>query len=119
MWFSYFILVPYISKLLIPGHAITGETYTQQPEGEKLEELGWETLPRPPYSPDISPSDYHLFRSIRNHLAGNKFKDVQEVEKWLADFLAIKQANFYAEGIHSLHGRWKQILLTNGEYIVD
>jgi histone-lysine N-methyltransferase SETMAR len=86
---------------------------------EKLEELGWETLPHPPYSPDISPSDYHLFRSMRSHLAGNKFKEVQEVEKWIADFFASKQANFYAEGIHSLHGRWKQIMLTNGEYIVD
>ncbi|CAJ0934510.1 unnamed protein product, partial [Mesorhabditis belari] len=86
---------------------------------EKLEELGWETLPHPPYSPDISLSDYHLFCSMRNHLAGNRFKDVQEVEKWLTDFFAFKQANFYAEGIHSLHGRWKQILLTYGEYIVD
>ncbi|CAJ0916672.1 unnamed protein product, partial [Mesorhabditis belari] len=43
----------------------------------------------------------------------------EKVEKWLADFFAFKQANFYAEGIHSLHGRWKQILLTYGEYIVD
>jgi len=31
---------------------------------ETLQVLNWEILPHPPYSPDIAPSDYHLFRSI-------------------------------------------------------
>ena len=26
-----------------------------------LETLKWDILPHPPYSPDIAPSDYHLF----------------------------------------------------------
>jgi len=29
-----------------------------------LETLKWEVLSHPPYSPDIAPSDYHLFRSM-------------------------------------------------------
>jgi len=28
---------------------------------EKIENVGWEALPHPPYSPDLAPSDYHLF----------------------------------------------------------
>jgi len=35
---------------------------------QKLRELGWEVLMHPPYSPDIAPSDYHLFRSLQNSL---------------------------------------------------
>uniref|UniRef100_A0A8R1I8H2 Transposase n=1 Tax=Caenorhabditis japonica TaxID=281687 RepID=A0A8R1I8H2_CAEJA len=31
----------------------------------KLQELNWDTVPHPPYSPDIAPSDYHLFRPIK------------------------------------------------------
>ena len=31
---------------------------------EKLLKLGWISVPHPPYSPDLSPTDYHLFRSL-------------------------------------------------------
>ena len=31
--------------------------------------LNWDVLPNPPYSQDIDPSDYHLFRSMAHGLA--------------------------------------------------
>ncbi|GFU79630.1 hypothetical protein TNCV_1891221 [Trichonephila clavipes] len=31
---------------------------------QKLNVLEWEVLGHPPYSPDIAPSDYYLFRSL-------------------------------------------------------
>ncbi|GFX21854.1 mariner Mos1 transposase [Trichonephila clavipes] len=35
---------------------------------QKLNALGWEVLGHPQYSPDIAPSDYYLFISLRNYL---------------------------------------------------
>jgi histone-lysine N-methyltransferase SETMAR len=35
---------------------------------QKLMQLGWDVLPQLPYSPDLSPSDYHLFRSLKTPL---------------------------------------------------
>jgi histone-lysine N-methyltransferase SETMAR len=29
-----------------------------------IQEFDWEILSHPPYSPDLAPSDYHLFRSL-------------------------------------------------------
>ena len=37
---------------------------------KKLLVLGWEVMPHPPYSPDLAPSDYNLFRSLQYHLNG-------------------------------------------------
>ena len=34
-----------------------------------LEALNWDVLPHLPYSPDIAPSDYHLFRLMAHGLA--------------------------------------------------
>jgi len=31
---------------------------------QKLKELGWEVLIHPPYSPNLTPSNYHLFWSL-------------------------------------------------------
>jgi len=38
-----------------------------------LETLNWEVLPHPAYSPDLAPSDYHLFSSMRHALAKRHF----------------------------------------------
>ena len=35
---------------------------------EKIEELHWERLEQPPYSPDISPCDFFLFGYVKSKL---------------------------------------------------
>ncbi|GFV36514.1 putative DD34D transposase [Trichonephila clavipes] len=35
---------------------------------QNLWKLGWEVLMHPPYSPDLAPSDYHLFLALENFL---------------------------------------------------
>jgi hypothetical protein len=35
---------------------------------EKIENLEWEVLPHPPYSPDLTPSNYHLFGFVKNQM---------------------------------------------------
>ena len=31
---------------------------------EKIQELGWDRLDHPPYCSDLTPSDFHMFRSL-------------------------------------------------------
>jgi len=43
---------------------------------DKIKELDCiELLPYPPYSPDLAPSDYYLFKSMAHFLRGTQFKD--------------------------------------------
>ena len=41
-----------------------------------LETLNWEVLPHPAYSPDLAPSDYHLFSSMGHALGEQHWNSV-------------------------------------------
>ena len=53
----------------------------------QLLELGWEVMSHPPYDPDLSPSDYHLFRSLQNFLNGKSFSNNDVIKSQLAEFV--------------------------------
>jgi histone-lysine N-methyltransferase SETMAR len=86
---------------------------------EKLLKLGWITVPHPPYSPDLAPTDYHLFRSLSNHLREKKFNDENDVKMELANFFGQKSKDFYERGILSLSERWRQVIDSSGTYIIE
>ncbi|KOC70662.1 hypothetical protein WH47_03678 [Habropoda laboriosa] len=48
-----------------------------------LQDLGWEVLQLPPYSPD-----YHLFHFLQNALNGFSFHNDAELRKWHEDWSA-------------------------------
>lgn len=83
---------------------------------QKLEELQWEILPHPPYSPDLAPSDYHLFRSLEHSLRGHSFDNLDEVVQHLDGFFASKSKEFYARGIDQLVEKWEKTVENNGAY---
>lgn len=78
---------------------------------DKLKELKWEILLHPPYSPDIAPSDYHLFRSLQNDLNGKNFDSVKAVKNHITAFFDAKPRDFFKN-------RWKMIVENGGEYII-
>ena len=51
----------------------------QGAEGEKLAYLGFQCLGHPPCSPDLAPSDYHLFLGLKKQLKGRHFSSDAEV----------------------------------------
>ena len=53
---------------------------------QKLDSLGWTVIPHPPYSPDLAPSDYHIFVSLSNHLRGKNYRDEEELKSFSSVF---------------------------------
>ena len=86
---------------------------------EKIRELNWELLPHPPYSPDIAPSDYYLFRSLEHSIKNKTFQNVNEVEIHLHEYFSSKPASFYKRGIEALPERWQRVVNNDGNYIID
>ena len=74
------------------------------------------TLVTPPYSPDIAPSDYHLFLSLQNSLQGKAFIDLEGVKTHVANFFSSKPSKFYADGIFELPDRWTKVINNDGNY---
>jgi histone-lysine N-methyltransferase SETMAR len=46
----------------------------------------WDTFDRPPYSPDLAPSDFYLFPKME-HLAGKRFTDDEDLQYAVMDWL--------------------------------
>ncbi len=86
---------------------------------QKLKEVGWEILPHPPYSPDISPSDYHLFLSMSNFLRDKRYSNETELKSDIESFFESKDASFFHRGIFSLAERWQRIVDSYGDYFVE
>ncbi|GFW42474.1 mariner Mos1 transposase [Trichonephila clavipes] len=56
-----------------------------KPTKDIVKALDWEPLAHAVYSPDLAPSDYHLFASLGHALAGQRFISFENVKSWLDD----------------------------------
>lgn len=84
-----------------------------------LQKLNWTLMEHPPYSPDIAPSDFYLFRILQNHLSDLKFKSHEETINEVISFFQSKNQDFWKTGINKLVNRWEEVILKDGEYLDD
>jgi len=82
-----------------------------------MTDFGWTVLPHPPYSPDLEPSDYHLFPKLKEHLGGMRFHTDDEVKEEVNRFLIGMAVEFYDLGIQKLAHRLPKCLDRNGDYV--
>ena len=83
---------------------------------KKLSSLGIEVLPHPPYSPDLSPTDYHMFRHLDLFLRNKIFDDRRDIENAVQDFFNSLKPDFFRTGIEKLVDRWQKCVDAEGNY---
>ena len=71
-----------------------------QPVLQKLNKLGYEVLPHPPYSPVLLPTDYHFFKHLSDFLQGKCFHNQQEAEDAFQQSIKSWSTDFYATEIN-------------------
>lgn len=82
----------------------------------KIRELGWDRVDHPPYSPDLAPSDFHLFRSLQHFLKGKRFENFDKMAEAVKEFFDSKDAEFYRRRIMKLPEKWEEVIEVDGEY---
>lgn len=82
-----------------------------------LQNFGWNVITHPPYSPDLAPSDYHLFPKLKEHLSGRRFCSDDEVKDEVLRFLKGMAASWYDMGIIKLPQRLQKCIDRNGDYV--
>lgn len=100
-------------KLLHDG----ARPHTSNQTKEWLQQRNWEVLQHPPYSPDLAPSDFHLFAPLKKFLAGKRFASQHELQDTVVDYLQRLDRQHYREGMFKLVSRWDKCLNRYGDYV--
>ena len=91
--------------------------HTSEFSTEVVKGCGLTALTHPPYSPDLAPSDFYLFKHLKKHLRGNRFNTKDDLKEAVTNWLHEKPSEFYEEGFLELARRWEKCVVANGSYI--
>ena len=84
---------------------------------KKLAYLGFQFLDYPSYSPDLAPSDYHLFPGLKKQLKGRHFSSDAEVIAAAKTWLNGQLSEFFLSALEKLQQRAKKGIELRGEYV--
>jgi histone-lysine N-methyltransferase SETMAR len=84
---------------------------------EILEKYGWQVLPHPPYSSDMSPPDFDLFQKLKKQLRGKHFRNTEEVSNEVTQVIRCINNEGVLTGIQDLPKHWTAVIKHNGDYI--
>ena len=83
-----------------------------------MERCGWEILDHRPYSPDLAPSDFHLFPNMKKkHLHAKRFKSHDDVKPEVQTWLGGQDPTFYRQGFEKWISRLDKCLNREGDYV--
>ena len=112
----------WVSKMLTDDHkmqrlmASRASLRRYRKEGDAFH-LDWKLLTHPPYSPDLAPSDFHLFGPLKESMKGIHFQTDKEVKAAVSNWLRTQSTEFYAKGIDNLISRWNKCVAKEGDYV--
>ena len=89
---------PGLQKKTIIFHQDNARVHTSFLTMVKLNELKYELFEHPPYSPDLAPSDYYLFRNLKQFLRGKRFSSNEEAIAAVEQYFAELPENHYRDG---------------------
>ncbi len=76
----------------------------------KLNNLGIEVLLHPPYSYNLSSTNFHFFKHLDNFTKNRQFHNHAALEEAFKDFIESRDVEFYKNSINDLITRWQKCI---------
>lgn len=82
-----------------------------------LAKKGIETVPHPPYSPDLAPNDFFLYPQAKKELKGRRFPTAAAAVKKLEAILKVLSKEGFEHVFKEWQRRWNKCVALNGDYL--
>jgi len=76
--------------------------HTAHLNNNTIQKLNWQVLEHPALSPDLTPSNFHLFGCLKNAVRGRQFVEDDEMKEEVHDCYVINQKTFFPVASRSL-----------------
>ena len=73
-------------------------------------------LRQPPYSPDVAPCDFWMFRKLKMALKGTRFNDIETIQSNATRELKAIPKSAFADCFKTWKHRWECVIQSNGDY---
>ncbi|XP_014289639.1 histone-lysine N-methyltransferase SETMAR-like [Halyomorpha halys] len=93
---------PSLASKKVIFHQDNARPHTSAIAMEKLHELRYELLPHPPYSPDLTPSDFHLFSKLKIFQGRRRLPITAEETAELKMYFVGQEESHFRDGIKAL-----------------
>jgi len=98
---------------------INARLHTSGAEPEILEKYGFQVLPHPPDSPDLSPPAFDLFPKLKKPLRGKGVESIEEASNEVARVIRRINNEGVLTGIQDLPKRRNAVIKHSGDYYIE
>ena len=100
----------------ITMHHDNARPHTAHITAQEIANMGWKIMPQPPYSPDLAPSDFHLFGPLKDELCGHHFETDDDVKRAVREWVKKTESAFFRAGFRRWVERWEKCVLAGGDW---
>jgi len=101
----------------VPLHLDNARPHTARSTVATIQDLSFECHPHPPYSPDLAPSDFHVFGPLKEMMGGKSSRSDKEVQQAVHEWLLSQPKEFFPRGTHALPKCWNTCMELSGDYV--
>ena len=84
---------------------------------DAVERNGYELIPHPAFSPNLAPSDFFQFPSLKKDICGYHFRSDDEVVTAVEEWVNRKDSDFFSSWLKALEHRWSACITLEDNYI--